>query len=139
MAGTETMWVRAFDGNDWSDWDAFTFTSAGNNPPVASIADHQLTNNQSARVQDWLSYSDAEGNAATQYQFWDGGTGSKSGYFSMPDTGRQAAGAAFTVAAEDLADLVIRGGKADGSETMWVRAFDGNDWSAWDPFTLTTI
>jgi hypothetical protein len=34
--------------------------------------------------------------------------------------------------------LGVRGGLTAGSEQMWVRAFDGPDWSPWDPFTLTT-
>jgi hypothetical protein len=34
-----------------------------------------------AQVQLWLSYSDADGNAATKYQFWDSGTDANSGYF----------------------------------------------------------
>ena len=36
------------------------------------------------RCKSWISYSDADGNAATQYQFWDGGTGANSGYFWTP-------------------------------------------------------
>jgi hypothetical protein len=32
----------------------------------------------------------------------------------------------------------VRGGEVTGSETMWVRAFDGSDWSAWDAFNFTT-
>jgi hypothetical protein len=44
----------------------------------------------------------------------------------------------ITVEATDLASTWVRGGAATGSELMWVRAFDGASWSAWDPFTLTT-
>ena len=59
--------------------------AAINTPPVATIADHSLQTNQWSQVASWVSYSDADGNAATQYQFWDSGTGANSGYFWTPE------------------------------------------------------
>ena len=136
---SETMWVRAFDGTDWSDWDSFTFTTLPNTPPVATINNHSLDTNEWSQVASWVSYSDADGNPATQYQFWDGGTASNSGYFWTPDNPHHAANTAITVAASDLNSVWLRGGQTGVSETMWVRAFDGTDWSVWDQFQLTTI
>src|SRR5262249_23108777 len=136
--GTENMWVRAFDGNDWSAWDLFTFTTV-NTPPVATINDHTLHTNEWAQMKNWVSYSDADGSAATQYQFWDGGTGASSGYFWTPDNPHQPADTGFTVNAADLVNVWVRGGQTPGTENMWVRAFDGTDWSPWDLFTFTTI
>ena len=51
-AGSETMWVRAFDGTDWGDWEKFTFTTIPNTPPVATISDQSLHVNQWAQVSD---------------------------------------------------------------------------------------
>jgi hypothetical protein len=133
------MWVRAFDGTNWSNWDAFTLTTKANTPPVALIENHTLANNQWAQVKDWISHSDAEGNAATQYQFWDSGTDANSGYFWTPQNSHRPADTAITVAAADLANVWVRGGIADGTETMWVRAFDGTAWGAWDSFSLITV
>jgi len=62
------------DGTDWSAWDSFTFTTIRPTPPVATINDHSLAANQWSQVASWISYSDADGNPATQYQFWDSGT-----------------------------------------------------------------
>jgi glucose/arabinose dehydrogenase/uncharacterized cupredoxin-like copper-binding protein len=121
----------------------YTYTAAGvvtaNHAPVASINDHSLHINEWSQVTGWISYSDAEGNAATRYQFRDSGPSADSGYFWTPDNEHQPANTAITVAAGDLGTLWVRGGMVVGSETMWVRAFDGTDWSAWDPFTLTTL
>jgi hypothetical protein len=139
VAGSETMWVRAFDGTDWSAWDSFNFTTQGNTPPVATIDNHSLQNNQWSQVSGWVNYSDANGQAATQYQFWDSGSGVNSGYFWTPNNAHHDANTAITVAAGDLAKIWVRGGAADGAETMWVRAFDGSEWSAWDSFNLTTV
>jgi hypothetical protein len=137
-AGSETMWVRAFDGTDWSAWDSFVFTTTGNTAPVATINNQSLSINQWALVQGWISYFDADGNAATQYQFWDDGGASTSGYFWTPSNAHHPSGTAITVNAADLASVWVRGGQTAGSEILWVRAFDGTDWSAWDAFTFTT-
>ena len=135
-AGSETMWVRAFDGTDWSAWDAFTFTT--NAAPQAFIGDHSVQSNEWVLLKNWLSYSDADNNAATKYQFYDAGMGASSGYFYTPDNPHNPAGSNIDVSASDLNATWIRGGQTAGSETMWVRAFDGTDWSAWDAFTFTT-
>ncbi|QOZ29055.1 hypothetical protein [Bradyrhizobium sp. CCBAU 51753] len=138
-SGSETFWVRAFDGHDWGNWDSFTLTTQPNTAPVASIADHTVHVDQWSPVSNWLSYSDADGDAVTQYQFWDGGAAATSGYiWSDLGTGQQPANSTLTVAASDLSQIWIRGGSTTGSETMWVRAFDGHDWSNWDSFTLTS-
>jgi hypothetical protein len=137
--GSETMYVRAFDGTDWSAWDSFTFTTLPNTPPVATINDHSLQTNEWSQVASWVSYSDANGDPATQYQFWDDGTASNSGYVWTPSNAHNPANTAITVAASDLNNVWVRGGQAPGSETMWVRAFDGSDWSAWAQFHLTTL
>jgi hypothetical protein len=137
--GAETMWVRAFDGTDWSAWDSFTLTTLPNTAPVATIADHSLPVNHWQQISSWISYSDANGDAATQYQFWDGGTAATSGYFWTPTNNHNPANTAITVSAADLGNVWVRGGQSGGTETMWVRAFDGTDWSAWDSFTLTTL
>ena len=138
-AGSETMWVRAFDGSDWSSWDSFSFTTLPNNAPMATINDHILHTNEWSQASSWISYSDADANPATQYQFWDGGGNANSGYFWTAAHGQEAAGGAITVNPADLGNVWVRGGAAAGSETMYVRAFDGIDWSSWDSFTLTTI
>jgi hypothetical protein len=112
--------------------------AAVNHAPVATINNHSLWTDEWSKVGSWISYSDAENNPATQYQFWDSGTATDSGYFWTPANAHWAAATAITVAAADLGNVWVRGGHTGGSETMWVRAFDGTDWSDWDSFTLNT-
>ncbi|WIW44375.1 hypothetical protein ML401_23045 [Bradyrhizobium sp. 62B] len=56
-------------------------TTTANTPPVAAIGDQSLHVNQWAKPQSWLSTTDAEGDAITNYQFWVGGTGATGSYF----------------------------------------------------------
>jgi len=42
--------------------------TATNTPPVLAVADHSLAINQSAAMAPWLSYFDADGDAAVAYQ-----------------------------------------------------------------------
>ncbi|GIQ72335.1 hypothetical protein [Bradyrhizobium sp. RD5-C2] len=138
VGGSEALWARASDGTDWSNWTAFTFTTIPNTPPVATINDQQLHTNTWAQVTNWLNYSDANSDAATKYQFWDSGTAATSAYFWTPTNSHWAANTTIDVSAADLANVWVQGGSTTGSETMWVRAFDGTDWSNWDTFTLTS-
>ena len=68
-----------------------------NAAPVAMIDDHSLHSNEWSQVASWIYYSDAANNAATQYQFWDGGDGANSGYFWTPDNAHQPANTAITL------------------------------------------
>lgn len=88
-----------------------------------------------------VNYSDADGNPATSFQFWDGGTAANSGYFWTPSNSHNPADTEITVSAADVAnhDVWLRGGQAAGLETMYVRSFDGSDRSAWDLFQLHTL
>src|SRR3954454_3648228 len=107
--------------------------------PIATISDRSLRIDEWGQVNNWLAYSDADGDAATRYQFWDSGAGATSGYFWSPTNVHYAANTTIEVTAAQLANIWVRGGAASGSETLWVRAFDGHDWGAWDTFTLTTL
>jgi hypothetical protein len=138
VAGSEAMWMRAFDGSDWSTWDAFTFTTLSNAVPVATISDHVLGLNEVTGLASWLSYFDADNNAATMYEIWDSGADAGSGYFSSPEVPQYASKTAIVVNAGVIGSMLVHGGQTGGSETMWVRAFDGTEWSAYDAFTLTT-
>ncbi|WP_249142733.1 hypothetical protein [Bradyrhizobium sp. AUGA SZCCT0160] len=85
-----------------------------------------------------LSYSDPNGDAATKYQFWDSGTSATSAYFWTPTNTHWAANTTIEVSAADLANVWVRSGSTTGSETLWVRAFDGSDWGAWDTFAMAS-
>ena len=74
-AGTDFMWVRAFDGVAWSDWDAFTLVTqeGANAAPVVTIDVQALPINGSAAVDSFISAVDADGDPIVQYQFYDAG------------------------------------------------------------------
>ncbi|WIW44425.1 hypothetical protein ML401_23340 [Bradyrhizobium sp. 62B] len=135
---SETMWVRAFDGTAWSNWDSFTLTTVPNTPPVVAVNDQVIHVDNWAQVSNWINYTDGNGDAATKYQFWDSGTGISSAYFWTPDNSHWAANAVIEMSAAELSNVWVKGGNATGSETLWVRAFDGYDWGNWDSFTLNS-
>jgi glucose/arabinose dehydrogenase len=134
---SEIMWVRVLSSSDWSEWDPFTLTST-NTTPTATIDNETVQENQWKAINNWLNYADADGDAATMYQFYDASGMANSGYFWTPSNPHHPAHTYITVSAADLANVWVRGGAVAGSELLWVRAFDGSSWSEWDPFTLTT-
>ena len=135
--GPETLWVQAFDGELWSDWTSFTVTTP-NTAPQVSVSDQSLHRNEWHRVGDWFGVTDADGDAVTQYRFWDSGADAASGYFRTADNPHHAANTNITVDAADLGNVWFQGGQAGGTETLWVQAFDGSDWGEWRSFSLTT-
>ena len=44
-----------------------------NNAPVVLIGNQSLLHDQWQRLQPWITYTDADGNPAVRYQFWDSG------------------------------------------------------------------
>jgi probable HAF family extracellular repeat protein len=136
-AGSETIWVRAFDGLDWSSWTSFMLTTEPNHAPVVAVDDHSLQVNGWSKIGGWISFTDSDGDAPTKYEFWYGDTSAGAAKFWSPAYGNQPALNTLTVNAADVGNIWVGGGTAPGTETMWVRAFDGTNWSSWDSFQLT--
>ncbi len=134
-AGSETEWVQVYDGYEWGAWRSWTMTSV-NTPPVANAVDASLRPNQARSAATLFSVTDADGDAIMQYRFWDGGAGG--GYFTVSGA-QQAAQQNINVSAANLATVNYVGGAASGSETVWVQAYDGAEWSAWKSWTMTTV
>ncbi|MGE0384912.1 MAG: hypothetical protein AB7Q97_09305, partial [Gammaproteobacteria bacterium] len=84
-----------------------------------------------------FSVDDADGDPIVEYAFWDEGTDAASGYFSV-DGVRQAPGRAIAVAATDLSKVQFVGGAVVGNEMLWVKAFDGGEWSRWKDLLVAT-
>ena len=135
--GTEMLWVRAHDGADWSDWRAIPLTTQANAAPQLSISDASLSVGENVAASTLFTYSDAEGEAAVRYEFWDSGPDASSGYFAI-DGVQQGEGMAIPLDAADLGLVMAVGGAEGGTEPLWVRASDGGDWSEWYMITLTT-
>jgi endoglucanase len=139
-AGSEAIYVRASDGTDWSAWTSFTLTTLPNHAPAVTVNNHSLEINHWSSVKSWISLSDADGDAATQYQFWWGDPSASAAKFWTP-AGNQPALNTLTVSAADVAmdNVWLGGATAAGSETIYVRASDGFDWGNWTSFTLTML
>jgi len=144
---SETMQVRAFDGTSWGNWDSFTITTSAsttaNSFPTVSMtvgAQHPtLIQNHWSQVSSWLTYADADGDPAVQYQFQDNDGSPTTAYLWTPGNSHEPAGTPFTVNASDLNSVWFRGGASPGQEFMQVRAFDGTDWGAWTTFQVDTF
>ncbi|MBV1695703.1 MAG: hypothetical protein KGP27_14690, partial [Hyphomicrobiales bacterium] len=132
--GSDVLWVRAFDGTAWGAWDRFVVTAPTNRTPVADAPDRALVRNQTYAASSLFTASDADGDAITQYQFWDETAGN--GAFFIGGV-QQATGMAINVSAGQLSQTDFRTTNAGGSDVLWVRAFDGTAWGAWYRFVVT--
>ena len=133
-SGADTLWVRVTDGTEWSPWSqAFTVTAPIDTGPVVTSSSLNASRNQRFAASSLFNYSDPFGDPATQYDFWSLGTGG--GHFELNGTVLGSSQDNFLSAAQ-LPDLTYQSGS--GADTLWVRAFDGAQWSAWSSaFTVT--
>jgi hypothetical protein len=133
-AGDQNLWVRAFDGKDWGEWDQFTIhTSGSNQAPVVTINDHYLETGQWTQVSNVASIWDADGDYVVRYELWNSAGESTAwwadGRYVDASNGYQT---------DNLHGLWFKGQDWVGSQNLWIRAFDGKDWGEWDQFTITT-
>src|ERR1043166_4349993 len=136
VPGSETVWVRAYDGADWSAWKSWSMATQGS-APVVSAANRSVHVNQSVAASALFSVSDADSDTMVRYEFWDSGAGGSTGHFVI-GTAAQASNQSIAVQAADLLQLTYVGGSAAGSETLWVRADDGTGFGAWVSWTMGT-
>ena len=140
----DRLQIRAFDGMDWSaadsaQWSPFTISIAANHPPVVTTSDVAAQRNQTLAASSLFTVSDADGDAITEYQLWDGNDDPLSGYFVLNGVA-QAAQTVIDIPASQLSQLsFVTGTTAD---RLQVRAWDGTAWSAadnaqWAPFNVT--
>jgi Ca2+-binding RTX toxin-like protein len=137
-AGYDTVWVRASDGQTWSDWKSWTMNSwphATNAAPVVAAADTTILTNEVVAAHSLFDTTDADGDAIAQYEFWD--DVNAGGYWRVNGM-QQGAAQAIAVAAGDLAGTEYVGGASGGTERVWVRVSDSLEWGAWKPWNMTT-
>ena len=133
LSGSDQLWVRAFDGFVWSDWDAFTIT-VPNRAPSVTAGNQTVAKFAQPAANTLASATDPDNDAITAYQFWDGTAAANSGSFVVGGVA-QAALQNIDVTSAQLGSTVFRSGS--GADSLWVRANDGTTWSDWVNFTVT--
>src|SRR5205823_6489723 len=106
-------------------------------PPVVTPTNSNITASpgQIFSAASLFTASDPDGDAITQYDFWD--TGGGGGHFLVSGVVQPTNGDIYVPAAQ-LAQTTYQSGS--GTDTLWVRANDGTQWSAWSPsFTVSTL
>jgi len=130
-SGPDDLWVRAFDGIMWGGWQEFHVNAPVDNVTIVSAPDRSAAPNQSIAVSNLFSIQDADRDVMTRYQFWDSSFESTSGHFVVGGAA-QGVGHAIDVTAAQFASTTFQTGTT--SDDLWVRAFDGTQWSAWQEF-----
>jgi hypothetical protein len=111
------------------------FATSGdvNDAPQVSTVDPDLQLNEVVDVSTLFSVSDSEGDAITQYEFWDATAGGAA--FAI-DGMTQGENQSIPVSALQLSDVTVQGGAQPGSDQFHVRAYDGQLWSTWTSLNL---
>jgi hypothetical protein len=130
-SGSDDLWVRAFDGSEWSSWREFHVNAPVNHALVVTAPDFAASHNQNIAPSALFSVTDGDGDTITKYQFWDSTADPTSGHWVVSGVA-QGAFQAIDVSAAQLAQTTFQSGS--GSDDLYVWAFDGFDWSAWKEF-----
>ena len=136
-SGPDDLWVRAFDGINWSAWKEFLVSAPIDAKPVVAGDNASLALNEVRAGSSLFSVTDADNDTMTEYQFWDSTAAPASAYFSVNGT-TQSANHAIDVMASHLAQVNVVGGSAAGTDQLWVRTNDGTVWSDWHSFMAVT-
>jgi hypothetical protein len=115
--------LRVMDAIGWDRASAKIDT-----PPVVTVTNSNITTTpgQILAASSLFTASDPDGDAITQYDFWD--TGGGGGHFLVNGVMQPTNGDIY-VPASQLAQSTYQAGA--GTDTLWVRANDGTQWSAW--------
>ena len=134
-AGSQNLWIRAFDGNAWSEWDQFAINThaSSNQAPGTYVDDVWVKTGVWTQLADVSSFWDNDGDAIVSYELWnaDGDTTTwwADGNYVDASNGYQTS---------DLNGIWFKGAESIIDQNLWVRAFDGTDWGEWHEFTLHT-
>jgi hypothetical protein len=125
-AGTDTLFVRANDGLLWSAWTAgFSATDVA---PVSTPVHNSVSGagNRTYAFSNLFAVSDADGDQAAVYDFWDNGAGG--GHWSINGVA-QGSNHEILVNASQLSQVTYQSGS--GTDTLFLRASDGLHFGAW--------
>jgi hypothetical protein len=127
--GMDHLWVRAFDGLLWSDWQDFYAGAPADHAPVITTYGFTTLRDQSIFMSALFGVTDPDNDAITAYQFWDSTADPTSGHFVISGV-TQPAGQAID--ASPSTNITFLTGY--GTDHLWVRAYDGLLWSDWADF-----
>jgi hypothetical protein len=127
--------VRANDGVLWGNWsDAFTVTAPIDAAPVVKVSNLTATHGQLFAAASLATVSDPESDAIQKVAFWNSGTGG--GHFVLNGVAQATGQELDYTIGQAIFQLAYQSGS--GADTLWLRVYDGYQWSTWsDGFTVT--
>ncbi len=128
VGGTEEIWLKAYDGQDWSEWSSASVNSGGdgNLAPDVVAVDLTVAAGSAISLGDLFSASDSDGDDITQYYLH--ASDEQSGHWEMDGL---VIADSMSITADQFDHVAWVAGEFGSNETVWLRAFDGEDWSNW--------
>ena len=131
-SSSDTLWMRGNDGIQFGAWSqSLTVVDAPVVNPTNSASN--VSHLQAIAASTLFTANDADGDSFTQYDFWNTGAGGGRWFLNGVMLGINQDN---IVAAAQLGQVSYQSGA--GTDTLWVRANDGVQFSAWSQgFTAT--
>ncbi|MGB7099584.1 MAG: hypothetical protein WBD95_12580 [Xanthobacteraceae bacterium] len=137
-SGTDTVYVKAYNGNtaSWSTNASFTVTT--HVVPTVHVQNAAVAENAAIPVSSLItSISNPSNDSISEYGFYDAGGGN--GHFTV-NGASEPDGQWIYVAASNLGDAAYVGGSSPGSDTLYVEVYDAttSTWSAYSRLAAAT-
>ena len=107
---------------------------SSNTAPDVVASDTEALPSEILDMADLISASDDEGDLITTFRFWDE-VDSGVGHFSLSGVSQPEG---QWIQTDDLAETQYVANPDIGMTTVWVQATDGQEWSDWESFVITT-
>ena len=95
------------------------------------------------KATDFISYSDADGDAASKYKLWDSEGGNNWWLANVGQDGNGTgkyidASSGYEISASDYARLYLRADSKNLTSNLYIQPHDGEVWGNWQSFKLTS-
>jgi hypothetical protein len=136
---TDQIRIRAYDGQIWSLAEQVSVaTVASHKAPTVSATSRSVESGFALSLAAVVRAEAPQGKPILRYEFCDDTLGTTRGYV-MVNGVQQPTRQVFSVSAADLHLVEFQTGRSLGTTDLRVRAFNGEAWSGWESFQVTTI
>jgi class 3 adenylate cyclase len=134
--GSHTIVASETDvaGNTGAASLTFTLFTA---PPALAAVNTTVPMGGAVSAASLVTSTVASGDAITNYEFLDSTTSPSSGFFEINGV-TQTSGNILDIGPSSLSSLIFIGGSATGTDEIWARATDGQNYGNWTPVEVTT-
>jgi probable HAF family extracellular repeat protein len=134
-SGADTLWVKANDGTQWSNWSQ-SFTVSRPLPTLTVTSNAFATRGQQLPLSTLVTISDPAAVGYQKLELWDSNGTASGGQFVVSGA-PQSGGHEIDVVPANVASTVFEAGTSGGTDMLWAQLLENNGQvTGWQAFTV---